>query len=86
MTLVDIRYKDGKLAPSFQARGYVPKERSARLVEKIVVVGMESAPLSVTAKDGSKLGFEYDESTHVLTVKKPIADIFDPSWEVSFNF
>ena len=86
MTLVDFRYKDGKLTPSFRASGFTPKEKSARLVEKIVVVGMETSPVSVTAKDSSELGFEFNESSHVLTVKKPIVDIFDPSWEISFNF
>ena len=78
MTLMDFCYKDGKLTPSFRVSGFTPKEKLAHLVKKIVVVGMETSPVSVTAKDDSELGFEFNESSHVLTVKKPIIDIFDP--------
>lgn len=86
MSRLEIVYAEGKMAPTVFMNGFVPEENTARSVEKVVVVGLEKAPKSVANKEGAQLVFEFDEEDKILTVKKPISNLFDPNWEISFSF
>ena len=44
-------------------------------VERIVVLGFPKNAKSVTTSEGVKLGFDYNQSDKVLTIKKPAANV-----------
>jgi hypothetical protein len=46
-------------------------------IERVRVLGLPSAPVSVTTASGNALGFSYNDKTSVLDLKKPAANVLD---------
>jgi len=54
-------------------------------IERIVIMGVSARPSSVTVAAGKHsavpVSFTYDESTHILTLKKPVSSVLD-DWRI----
>jgi alpha 1,3-glucosidase len=47
------------------------QNKEARMIERIVVMGLEKAPTSIVSSTGSSIEFQHDESSQILVIRKP---------------
>jgi alpha 1,3-glucosidase len=47
------------------------KNKEARMIERIIVMGLEKEPKSIVSSTGNTIEFQYDLSSKVLVIRKP---------------
>ena len=84
--LVEINGSRGRIrnAPTVGDGWKGTSEESNKMIERIVVMGVETHPSSVD-EVGESLGFTHDSNAHVLVIRKPeLSALVD--WEVNITF
>ena len=59
------------------------QNRQARMIERIVVMGLEKAPQSIVSSSGGYMEFQHDAASQILVIRKPAISALD-NWTVNF--
>eukprot|EP00968_Pinguiococcus_pyrenoidosus_P002053 scaffold109_cov252-Pinguiococcus_pyrenoidosus.AAC.38 len=79
--LAKVTFKDNVLANSL-AFGATSDSQVAGDVERVVILGLDQKPSSVTAADGSALEMDYQADADTLTIRKPGVSM-SSEWRIS---
>jgi alpha 1,3-glucosidase len=54
------------------------KTKGARMIERIVVMGVHKAPVAIVSLEGDIMEFQYDQASKILVIRKPgISALYD---------
>lgn len=67
-----------------EGESFVDELAQERMIERIVVMGMEAPPKQITDPSGNEIVFHYDASTQVVVLRKPNLSAMK-NWEVAVH-
>ena len=62
----------------------ISKNKEARMIERIVVMGLDKEPPRIEASTGALMEFQYDGSSKILVIRKPEISAFN-GWTLSIK-
>lgn len=58
--------------------------KSHRMVERIVIMGVKKSPKMIAGGEGGTIDFEYDSTSKVLVLRKPLVSALEP-WQITIG-
>lgn len=58
--------------------------KSHRMVERIVIMGVKKSPKTIAGGEGGTIDFEYDSTSKVLVLRKPLVSALEP-WQITIG-
>ena len=60
----------------------IPNNKEARMIERIVIMGLDKEPAAIVSSTGTSMEFQYDSSSKVLVIRKPGVSALD-NWTLN---
>jgi alpha 1,3-glucosidase len=54
------------------------------MVERIVIMGVKKSPKTIAGGEGGTIDFEYDSTSKVLVLRKPLVSALEP-WQITIG-